>query len=400
MVFFNSWYVSHNYNYDQSKMLPRGIVNTFGAYQEFYNESLLKDLDNSKISWIGTFQAFLLVSFSIFSGPIFDRGYFRTLLAVGSFLIIFGLMMSSLATSYWQIFLSQGLCVGLGGGCVFAPSVAVVSTYFTTQRASAIGVVAAGGSVGSTIYPVLFRKLQPKIGYGWTTRVIGFMALAMLSVSLAVMRTQSSTPRKPRALLDLNALRNKPYTIFTLGLFLVFVGLYIPIFDSVVYARTGINLDIDLSFYLLSVLNAASAFGRIIPGILADRYGVVETITVFTLITAIFGYAWVGISSLAGFVCFAIVYGFTSGAVVSLQAGVVAKLAPDIHLIGTWMGMTLFIAGLGLLIGAPVAGALIGEGANAFLHPYIFSATFTITGGLLFLMTWVLRARKSVVIQK
>lgn len=59
-------------------------------------------------------------------------------------------MMTSLGTSYYQIFLAQGVVVGLGAGCLFVPSVAIVSTYFTSKRALMTGFTAAGGSIGQS----------------------------------------------------------------------------------------------------------------------------------------------------------------------------------------------------------------------------------------------------------
>lgn len=371
----------------------RGIVNTFGAFQAFYEESLLQNRNGSNISWIGTLQAFLLVSFSIFSGPIFDRGYFRILLLVGSFLIVFGMMMSSLATEYYQLLLSQGLCVGLGGGCLFAPSVAVVSTYFTTKRALAIGIVAAGGSVGSTIYPIVFRKLQPEIGYPWAIRVIAFIALALLAVSTAVMKSRLAPPKTARKMVDLAAFKSMPYALFTVGLFLTFIGLYVPIFDVVVNAQVSSLVGKDMSFYILSILNAASAFGRVIPGQLADIYGPLEIIVICTFLSAVFAYGWIGIHELGGSIGFAIIYGFTSGAVVSIQASVVASLVPDVRVIGTWLGMTLFVAGLGILIGSPISGVLVDSVTGSFSKAFIFSGSFTSVGGVLFLVTWILRRK-------
>ena len=35
------------------------------------------------------------------------------------------------------------------------------------------------------IYPVDFRQLQPRIGFAWATRVMGFMALAVFLVLFA-----------------------------------------------------------------------------------------------------------------------------------------------------------------------------------------------------------------------
>lgn len=127
----------------------RGIVNTFGTYQTYYEHESLSHVSSSQISWIGSIQAFLLVVISVITGPIFDRGYLRTLLLVGSFLTVFGLMMTSIATSYYQVLLAQGFCVGLGSGCLFVPSLAVVATYFTTKRAFATGISVAGSSVGT-----------------------------------------------------------------------------------------------------------------------------------------------------------------------------------------------------------------------------------------------------------
>jgi MFS family permease len=312
---------------------------------------------------------------------------------VGSFLIVFGLMMSSLATEYYQLFLSQGLCVGIGGGCVFAPSVAVISTYFTTKRALAIGIVAAGGSVGSTIYPIVFRKLQPAIGYPWTIRVIAFIALALLSISTTVMKSRLAPVKNARKIVDLRAFKNIPYTLFTIGLFLTFIGLYIPIFDVVMNARVGSHVGEDMSFYVLSILNTASAFGRVIPGQLADIYGSLEIIIICTFSSAVFAYGWIGIHGLGGSIGFAIVYGFMSGAVVSIQASVVASLVPDVHVIGTWLGMTLFVAGLGILIGSPLAGVLIDSVTGSFSNAFIFSGSFTCVGGALFLVTWILKRK-------
>lgn len=84
----------------------------------------------------------------IVTGPIFDRGYYRSLLVAGSFLTTFGIMMLSFSTEYYQVLLSHGICVGLGGGILFVPSVALVAAVFTSKRSVAMGIVTSGGSIG------------------------------------------------------------------------------------------------------------------------------------------------------------------------------------------------------------------------------------------------------------
>jgi len=362
-------------------------VNTFGVFQTYYESALLESHNASEISWIGTFQAFLLVAFSLVAGPIFDRGHFRSLVIVGTFLTVFGMMMTSLATQYWQVFLAQGFCVGLGTGCLFLPSVALVATYFTTKRALAISIVAAGGSLGSVIYPIVFHRLQPWIGFPWATRVLGFIILGTLIISITVMKTQLPPAKKSRAMLDLAAFKNAPFSLFSIGLFLSFVGLYVPIFYVIIYAQVHVHADTDLSFYLLAILNAASIFGRIIPGLLADRFGALEMIVTCTVAAAVFAYIGIVINSLGGLIVWTIFYGFWSGAVVSLPRAVVASLAPNMQLVGTWMGISFCFAAMGVLIGNPIAGTIINVPQNQFTGGFIFAGSVVIAAGVLFSVT-------------
>lgn len=58
-------------------------------------------------------------------GPIYDSGYLRSLVAVGSVLVTVGMLMTGLCSQYWQLILAQGTVVGLGSGLLFLPSIAV-----------------------------------------------------------------------------------------------------------------------------------------------------------------------------------------------------------------------------------------------------------------------------------
>ena len=335
------------------------------------------------------------VVFGFIAGPIFDQGYFRALIITGTFLVVFGMMMTSLATEYWQLFLTQGVVTGLGAGCLFLPSIAIVATYFTTKRALATGVTAAGGSIGSVIYPVVFHKLQPQIGFAWATRIIGFIALGTLLVSILIMKTRLPPPEKSRRLIDPAALRSLPYMVFNVGLFFAFVGLYISFFYIIIYAERKLGIEEDLSFYMLAVLYGASVVGRVLPGLLADKFGSLEVITVSSLISAILAFCWLAVDNLGGLVVFCILYGFISGAVVSLPATVIAGFAPGLHVVGTWIGMSLCFASIGLLIGNPIAGTIINVAENKFSGGIIFSASFIAAGAIAFVLSGALRIRAS-----
>lgn len=126
----------------------RGIINTYGEYQTFYQTDLLSSESASNISWIGSMQAALLFIVGSATGPLYDIGYLQHLLYAGAFLMSFGMMMTSICKTYWQTFLAQGVVIGLGNGCVFLASVAIIGQYFTTRKALATGVASVGSSIG------------------------------------------------------------------------------------------------------------------------------------------------------------------------------------------------------------------------------------------------------------
>ena len=126
----------------------RGILNTYGAYQTFYESGELFMSSSSTISWIGSLQSFLLLLVGTLTGPVYDAGYIYHLLWTGSFTIVFGQMMLSLCHTYWQALLAQAFCIGMGCGCLFIPGVAILSTYFNTRLALAVGLAASGSSMG------------------------------------------------------------------------------------------------------------------------------------------------------------------------------------------------------------------------------------------------------------
>lgn len=70
------------------------------------------------------------------------------MLIAGNFFVVFGIMMLSLCKTYWQVFLAQGLCMGLGAGLLYIPSLALVGIWFDKKRPLALGIVMSGIAVG------------------------------------------------------------------------------------------------------------------------------------------------------------------------------------------------------------------------------------------------------------
>ena len=142
--------------------LTWGYASSFGVFQNYYESTLPQT--PSDISWIGGFQVFCLLFISTLSGRATDAGLARPVVALGGLLLIIGTFMTSLATDYWQIFLAQGLCIGIGQGLMWLPTVTLISTYFVRYRVFAVTAAATGTSTGGMIFPAMIQYLTPKIG--------------------------------------------------------------------------------------------------------------------------------------------------------------------------------------------------------------------------------------------
>lgn len=308
----------------------------------------------------------------VITGPLFDAGYFHALVGFAMFILPFGLMMTSLASEYWQLILCQGVCVGLGAGCLFVPSVALLPQYFKEKRGLANGIAASGSSIGGVVYPILFDQVQKKTGFAWATRAIGFLAFGTILISFSLMHIRFP-PKEKRKLYQFSAFKEPAYTLFVIAMFLGFLGFYNFLFYVQSYAiDTGI-VDASLGFYLLSMLNAASTFGRIGPNFIADHTGPLNMLTPAVTITAILAFSWISVHTVPGIIVLAVFYGFFSGGFVSLPPVVMAYMTPDVRDLGTRMGQMFAVVSIGLLIGTPIGGAILNN-TGGYLGVQLFTA--------------------------
>lgn len=141
-----------------------GMIASYGVFQTYYKSYIVPEPSVSNISWIGTVQVFFMLFLGAFIGRASDAGYAREAILVGTSMIVFGLFMASLATKYYQLFLSQGVCVGVGMGIMYTPQLSVVSSYFKKKKPIAVGFCGTGAGIGGLVFPAMAQQLLPKVG--------------------------------------------------------------------------------------------------------------------------------------------------------------------------------------------------------------------------------------------
>lgn len=112
---------------------------------------------------------------------------------------------------------------------------------------------------------------------------------------------------------------------------------------------------------------------------------------VTTYVSAILVFAlWIPAKTNAPIITFAALYGFSSGAFVSMAPALVAQFS-DIKKIGVRNGTLFAIISVAALVGNPIAGALIAQ-ENGFLHLQVFCGALLMAGSTGFVF-----ARSSIV---
>ncbi|KAH2701057.1 hypothetical protein KXW03_004883 [Aspergillus fumigatus] len=372
--------------------LPFADLDSIGIFQTTYQETLLKDYSSSDISWIFTIQLALIWAPGSLFGRIVDTYGPRPVMLPCIFLCLFSLCMTSLATEYYQIILAQGIGYGLGAGGIFTTCLVCVSQWFVKQRGLALGITVAGSSIGGVIFPFFLRLVMEDVGFNGMIRYTALF-LGIILVGAFFLLSARLPPKKwdsEMAWIDFRVFQNRGFAFYCLGSYLVMWGLWAP-FDYLPSMAQLSGMSDSLALYLLAIVNAASLFGRVIPGHIGDKVGYFNIIVASAFLSCIailclwlpFDYH----SSNAGLIVFAVAYGFFSGAFVSIMLPCCAK-SGSLETLGRQIGTYQGVIAISTLTGLPIMGAILQRQHNAtFMGLQVFVIVTMFLGSVFLLVS-------------
>ncbi len=202
--------------------------------------------------------------------------------------------------------------------------------FFRARRGLATGLAATGGGVGGVVFPLLLQRLFDAPGWGWVwgLRVLALVCLALSGAANFLVRSRLPPARNASKHPDLGILaRSRPFMLTTAGVFLLEFGLFVPLSFVSLYALSR-GFSEAFSSQILTVLNAASVLGRLLPGWYADRIGALNAniLGVFIAVVACLGVWGPAGGSIAGIVIFALLFGFASGSNIALTPVCIGKM--------------------------------------------------------------------------
>ncbi|WRT66384.1 uncharacterized protein IL334_003339 [Kwoniella shivajii] len=367
-----------------------GYANSFGVFQAYY---IVKypNVTASDISWVGSVQLFLQFALGAFTGPLYDKGYFYHLMYSGAVLYIVCIFMTSLCKEFWQTVLAQALGLGIGIGLMLLPAFSVLSHYFMKKRAIAMGIAVTGSSTGAICLPIMLNNLFKSHGFEKAVQYTGYLLLGCLILACALLRTRlpvkKGGPPKPT---PKELFSSVPYTLVVAGLFCVTWGQFFPVYYIQIYGEDH-GISSNLTQYTIAILNAASIFGRTLPNFFADKVGSLNVITLCSFFTGVLVFAIFGAGSPGGLIVVAILYGFFSGAYVSLMTPAAMTFAKGFNELGSRVGWGMLVMSLAALSGSPIQGALLDR--YGFYAPTIWSGVCVLMGSALLAVATRMHAR-------
>ncbi|KAJ3534528.1 hypothetical protein NM208_g7507 [Fusarium decemcellulare] len=361
-----------------------GWINSIGTFQEYYQNDLLRGQSAGRISWITSLEVFFMMGMGPFVGHFYDRYGPRYLMLAGSILHVFGLMMASISTKYYQLLLAQGVCSAIGVSAVCQCGLNSLHGWFTERRGLAFGIVSSGSSLGGIVLPILTNRMIRQVSFGWAMRTCAFLILFLLIIANLTVTPKFPPHQKKVSRKQLQRpFREVNFLLVVLGVFFFTFGQFTPINYLPVQASSGV-VDQTVVEYLVAILNAGSLFGRLASGFLGDKIGRYNIFIIVCYITTVLVLAmWIPVSSTGGIAAFAALFGFFSGAYVSLLPVLIAQISP-LNEIGFRTGISFFLCAIGGLVTSPICGAIY-DNSGSWVGVKVFAGVFCFAGTTLVL---------------
>lgn len=231
-------------------------------------------------------------------------------------------------------------------------------------------------------------------------RSAAFVILFMMIIANLTITSRMPPARKPVEVMEfIRPLKELPFDLVCAGAFIFFLGMFLPI-NYIILEATHFGMSPDLAQYLVSILNAASFFGRTIPGYIADKIGRFNMMFIMCVFTGksylrvidvqysaglihvpgiIILTLWLPATGNAPIITFAALFGFGSGAFVSLLPSMLAQIS-DVRQIGVRTGTVFAIISIAALVSNPIGGALITRWHGSYTGLQIYAGVMCAAG--------------------
>lgn len=335
-------------------------------------------------SFIGSVFTSAISILSPLASVLINMGSCRTAHMTGGILAFLGFSCSYFVNNIKILLLTYGIVAGTGLSLCQTPSLCAIGFSFEKYRGMSAGIAVAGAGFGMFVSGPLVQFFLDVYGLHGSFLLMG--AVSMHQVLFGVLMKPSgleiehkkSKKKKPNYYEEtssnslcciskdnFNVFKNKTYAFFLIGTFLW----NIP-YSTILLHLPNISRHHGFSTHsaalLLTFVGLGSAINRILTGITQGPSGLdpllldVGFLGISGLVTILFPFYS---SSYVGQTIFSFIFGIYSGGLIALTTPLIVDLVGLANL-SMGLGFGYFIAGIGYIIGPPIAGAIVDNGGS------------------------------------
>lgn len=318
----------------------------------------------------GVYALTLLVT-----GRFSERYGYRWVLGASALFLGIGLLLTSQIHELWQLYVFNGLFIGLSIAASYAIPVALVALWFTSRQGLAVGVATLGVSLGTAFVPLVISSLITTFDWRTALVIAGIAVIVICIPSVLLIRqppillrqqSKQSEEQYKETIWDgltmSQAVRTGKFWMLFITLLIFLTALSLTMLHLVPYAIDS-GLSPVQAATLLTLVGFFGIAGRLISGVASDKYGVKPVmfcglllITAITAMIAVWQQPWT-------FYLFAALFGLAYSSIATMMVRI-----------------TRYVFGLKAL-GSIFSVLMIADGIGMGLGPWLAGYIFDITGG-------------------
>lgn len=374
-----------------------GTLASFGVFLK----PISQDIGLTRAATSAAFSILFVVygSFGILGGWLTDKYGPRLVVITGAIMAGVGYFLMSQITASWQLYVFFGVVVAIGQSVYWTPPMAIVSRWFTKQRALALGLVLMGLGVGQMTVPPLMASIINN--YGWHKAYVAMAVLIWMFV-IPVAMLMKSPPHDIRPLNNNNvvshnvehkrsepvqlkewsgrqAARTLPFWLLVIINFAVSCSLQILLVHIVPYA-TDVGISATTAALIITVMGFSGILARFLSGLAAVKVGNKSTLLFCLILQTLNLFGLIEARSLWMFCIMGGLFNFGFSGCAPLTLSMVGEYF-GLSSVGVIIGLTSFAWALGGAIGPYFAGYIF-DVTNSY------SIAFAIAGVIMIIAVW------------
>ncbi|KAI7899873.1 major facilitator superfamily domain-containing protein [Cokeromyces recurvatus] len=366
----------------------QGYNYVWGIFLNYYNKYIFPD-QMTALSWIGS----LWLALANIVGPFYSwfavKVGYKWMLITAVVLWSLGIMLASIATQIWHLYLTQGVLMGIGASLVWFPCVSAAQQWFSKRRGLSVGIAISGSGFGGLILSNVIQAIIDNLGYQWALRIVGFISFVLLSISVFTVRPLNPPQKSDIKIFNLQPFRNIQFNLLFAIQFIGNFAFNVPSSFLPAYADY-LGLDPWIGTNMSAIISGVMIVGKISSGFISDFVGRANMTFITTTLTGVMCLAvWLVVTTPAGIWAFAAMFGYFGGGYLVMVPALLGQVIgmDDIEAAN---GLLFFAWFFGGLFGSPICSALINDasGHPTYNYAIIFGGVLMVFAGLL---AWVVR---------